>query len=373
MTRRLLFRQLFDGLSSTYSYLLADEETRDAVLVDGVFEKFGRDAALVRELGLTLRYALETHVHADHVTSAWRLREAFGAKIGVGAATGARGADVYLADGDVVSFGCHRLVARATPGHTDGCTTYVLEDEGLAFTGDTLLVRGAGRTDFQQGSASALFHSIREKILSLPDRTLLYPAHDYAGRTVTSVAEERAHNPRIGGEANEGDFVGFMDNLHLPHPKAIDVAVPANMELGKPEAPLPEAEDEWAPISRSYAGFPEVEPAWVAQHLADVHLLDVRQPHELEGDLGGIDGAQLIPLGELTERAGEVPRDQPVVIFCRSGRRSAQATKILGKEGITRTASMRGGMIRWNDLRLPGGDTQSIPAPDPGAFPARGR
>ncbi|MEO0322948.1 MAG: MBL fold metallo-hydrolase [Myxococcota bacterium] len=355
----MLFRQLFDGLSSTYSYLLADEETRDAVILDAVFEQFGRDTALVRELGLTLRYAVETHVHADHVTAAWRLREALGAKIAVGAATGARGADVYLEDGDVLEFGCHRLLARSTPGHTDGCTTYVLEDEGLAFTGDALLVRGAGRTDFQQGSARALFHSIREKIFSLPDRTLLYPAHDYGGRTVTSVGEERAHNPRIGGDANEGDFVGFMDNLQLPHPKAIDVAVPANMEVGKPTAPLPAAEDDWAPISRSYAGFPEVEPAWVAQHLGEVHLLDVREPKELEGDLGGIEGAQLIPLGSLAERAGEVPQDKPVVIFCRSGRRSAQATKILGKQGIERTASMRGGMIRWNDLRLPGGDAQT--------------
>ncbi|MEM1416424.1 MAG: MBL fold metallo-hydrolase, partial [Myxococcota bacterium] len=238
----MLFRQLFDGRSSTFTYLLADEATREAVLIDSVFEQFPRDAALLRELELTLRYAVETHVHADHVTAAWRLRDAFGAKIAVGAATGAKGADVYLGDGDALAFGRHRLVARATPGHTDGCTTYVLEDQCLAFTGDALLIRGAGRTDFQQGSAAALFRSIREKIFSLPDRTLLYPAHDYAGRTATSVAEERRHNPRIGGEANEGDFVGFMDNLHLPHPKAIDVAVPANLRVGEPDAPLaPEA------------------------------------------------------------------------------------------------------------------------------------
>src|SRR3989440_6517625 len=195
----LIFRQLFDPQSSTYSYLLGDSRARAAVLIDPVFEQARRDAALVSELGLTLLATLETHVHADHITGAWLLKRQFGSAIGLSAASGAEGADRYLAHGDRVTFGARYLETRATPGHTHGCVTYVLDDESMAFTGDCLLIRGSGRTDFQQGDPRAMYSSVRSQILSLPPSCLLYPAHDYRGLTVTSVAEERPHHPQRGG------------------------------------------------------------------------------------------------------------------------------------------------------------------------------
>ena len=179
---------------------------------------------------------LDTHCHADHVTGAWLMQQATGCRIGISRRyqPPIQGADLPLDHGDRVAFGGRHLDVRATPGHTDGCLTLVLDDQGMAFTGDALLIRGAGRCDFQQGSARALYRSITREIFSLPDSCLLFPGHDYSGRTVSSVAEERAYNPRIGGAADERDFVGFMENLNLPHPKQIDVAVPANLRSGQP-------------------------------------------------------------------------------------------------------------------------------------------
>jgi glyoxylase-like metal-dependent hydrolase (beta-lactamase superfamily II) len=228
----MIFRQLFDLESSTYTYLLGDPETHEAVLIDPVLERLERDLQLLRELGLTLRYTLETHAHADHVTAAGRLREAVGAKIAFGAAAGVSCADVALDDGETLRFGRQSLEARATPGHTSGCTTYVHHAGGLAFTGDALLVRGCGRTDFQQGDARALFRSVHARIFSLPGETLLYPAHDYNGRTVTTVEEERRFSPRLGDSIDEARFVALMGALKLAYPKRIDVAVPANLRCG---------------------------------------------------------------------------------------------------------------------------------------------
>src|SRR5512145_2698493 len=195
----MLFRQLFDPQSSTYTYLLADPAFREALLIDPVFEQARRDAALVDELGLKLTWTLETHVHADHVTGAWLLRERFGSRIALSGAAGAEGADRLLAHGDRVDFGKRYVEVRATPGHTSGCVVYVLDDHKAALTGDTLLIRGCGRTDFQQGSAETLYRSVHEQIFSLPDSCLLYPGHDYRGLTVTSVGEEKLFNPRLGG------------------------------------------------------------------------------------------------------------------------------------------------------------------------------
>jgi glyoxylase-like metal-dependent hydrolase (beta-lactamase superfamily II) len=350
----MIFRQLFDPSSSTYTYLLADAASKDAVLIDPVFEQHARDAALIRELGLNLRYSLETHVHADHVTGAWLMKEVFGSGIVLSKHSGAEGADVYVDEGDVVRFGDEALEVRATPGHTDGCVTYVAADRSMAFTGDTLMIRGAGRTDFQAGDAKKMFHSIREKIFSLPDECLLYPAHDYSGRTVTTVAEEKAHNPRVGGEADEGDFVGYMTNLGLPHPKKIDIAVPANLKCGRPEDGQVPKPGDWGPVFQTYAGILEIDPEWVAANLGAVHLLDVRRPEELEdAQLGRIEGVQNIPIDELRDRIEEVPKDKPVVTVCRSGRRSGQAMVILRKAGWTDVANLTGGMLRWNDRDLP--------------------
>jgi glyoxylase-like metal-dependent hydrolase (beta-lactamase superfamily II)/rhodanese-related sulfurtransferase len=348
----MLFRQLFDPVSSTYTYLLADEATRRALLIDTVFEQFERDRALLHELGLTLSHTLETHVHADHVTAAWRFHQALGSKIVLSRRSGAAGADVYVDDGDIIEAASATLIVRSTPGHTDGCVTYVTKAFRMAFTGDALLIRSAGRTDFQQGDAHALYRSIKERIFTLPDDCLLYPGHDYAGRTVTTVGEEKRWNSRIGGDASEEDFTGYMQNLELPHPKQIDVAVPANLECGRPEAATTADSPSWGPVVRTFAGVLEVDPVWVSEHRAAVTILDVREPAELSGDLGRVDGSVHIPLGELRTRLAEVPRDKPVVCVCRSGRRSAQACAILEKAGVSDVANATGGMIRWRALGL---------------------
>src|SRR5205085_1709976 len=169
----------------------------------------------------------------DHVTGAWLLKQRTGSRILLAKASGAAGADRYLSQDDVVGFGGRRLMVRPTPGHTNGCLTFVLDDRSMAFTGDCLMIRGAGRTDFQGGDAAAMYRSIHEQIFTLPDDCLLYPSHDYRGLTVTSVGEERRFNPRIGGEIGVGDFTGYMKNLGLAHPKLMDIAVPANLRCGE--------------------------------------------------------------------------------------------------------------------------------------------
>jgi sulfur dioxygenase len=349
----LVFRQLLDLRSSTYTYLLADPKTREAVIIDPVFEQARRDAALVQELALKLVLTLDTHVHADHVTGAWLLKRTLGSRIGIAASSGARNFDVGIEPGDRLAFGERFLEARATPGHTNGCMTYVLDDRSMAFTGDALLIRGAGRTDFQQGDAHVLYRSITEQIYTLPDDCLLYPAHDYRGLTSSSVAEEKAHNPRIAVGRSERDFVGYMENLGLPHPKQIDVALPANLECGHTDLADQVLAPTWAPLRYTYAGINEIEADWVADNATQVQIVDVRAPSEFTGVLGHVPGATLIPLEQLRDRATGLERDRPIVAVCRSGARSAQAVTILEKAGFTKVANLAGGMIAWNDHRLP--------------------
>jgi sulfur dioxygenase len=362
----LIFRQLFDPPSSTYTYLLADGRSGAAVIIDPVFEQVRRDAALIDELGLRLIFSLETHIHADHVTGAWMLKRRTGCRIAVSANSGAEGADRYLVPDDTVVFGERNLQVRATPGHTGGCLTYVLDDRSMAFTGDCLLVRGSGRTDFQEGDPGAMYHSVRQQIFSLPDSCLLYPAHDYRGLTVTSVGEERRFNPRLGGEIGETDFTGYMKNLRLAHPKKMDVAVPANLKCGRPETdPDVAGEPNWAPLKYTFAGIWEIDPHGLEEHARAVQILDVREPGEFEGPLGHIRGAILIPLGELAERTGELSHDRPIVAVCRAGSRSAQATVILREAGFGEVANLAGGMLRWRaEGQSVEGGTPLDPIPD---------
>ena len=353
----LIFRQLFDVASSTYTYLLGD--AGEAVIIDPVFENARRDAALLRELGLRLVATLDTHVHADHVTGAWLLKQRCGSAILLSRASTAANADRLLAHGDRVGFGARHLEVRATPGHTGGCLTYVLDDQRMAFTGDSLLIRGCGRTDFQEGSAPMLYRSVHEQILSLPPECLLYPAHDYRGLTVTSVAEEKRYNPRLGGDVNADDFAGYMDNLGLPHPKQMDIAVPANLRCGRPEGDAsPPAEPTWAPLTCSFGGVWEIQPTALEERLAggraaDIQVVDVREAREFGDALGHIRGARLVPLSELAARVGEIDRARPVVAVCRSGARSAQATVLLQKSGFVDVANLAGGMLRWRAEALP--------------------
>jgi sulfur dioxygenase len=347
-----VFRQLFDTASSTYTYLLADGG--QALLIDPVFEHARRDLALLRELGLTLSAVLETHVHADHVTAAWLLRQRTGCRIGAAAAGGAVGLDLTLRDGDSVPFGRRHLHVRATPGHTAGCLSFVLDDESMAFTGDALLIRGCGRTDFQQGSAAALWHSVRERILGLPAHCLLYPAHDYNGRMVTTVEEERRFNPRFCGDCNEADFTGYMNHLGLPHPKLIDIAVPANLRCGEPAVhEAPPEEPAWAPLTWTFAGLWEIAPQALEEAGDGVQLVDVRERSEYDGPLGHIAGARLVPMADLPARLAELDRERPVVTICRSGTRSAQAAVLLAKAGCAKVANLAGGMLRWRAAGFP--------------------
>jgi glyoxylase-like metal-dependent hydrolase (beta-lactamase superfamily II)/rhodanese-related sulfurtransferase len=344
----LIFRQVIDPQSSTYTYLLGDTRTSQAVLIDPVFEQARRDAALIAELGLELACTLETHVHADHVTGAWLLKRRFGSEIALAQASGAQGADRFLVHGERVAFGGRHLQVRATPGHTNGCLTYVLDDESMAFTGDCLLIRGSGRTDFQHGDPHLLYRSVHSQIFTLPERCLLYPAHDYRGLTVTSVAEERHFNPRLGGEVGESDFAGYMRNLNLAHPKQIDIAVPANLRCGRPEGEGAELTGpSWAPLTYTFAGFWELAPQALEEVAGSVQIVDVRESEEFDGALGHIRNARLIPLGQLAERAAELDRDRPVVTVCRAGARSAQAVAILQKAGFRDVANLAGGMLRW--------------------------
>ncbi len=344
----LIFRQLFDAQSSTYTYLVGDSGSGEAVLIDPVFEQVRRDAALVHELGLRLAWTLETHVHADHVTGAWLMKQRVGSRIGLSAHGGADGADRLLAHGDRMAFGQRHLEVRATPGHTSGCVTYVLDDQSKAFTGDCLLIRGSGRTDFQQGDPRVMFQSVRAQIFSLPGTCLLYPGHDYRGVTVTSVEEERRFNPRLGGDIGVDDFAGYMQHLGLPHPKQIAVAVPANLRCGQPADGQAEAGDpQWAPLIYTFGGIWEIRPQALEEIAANVQIVDVREAREFTGALGHVPGAVLIPLGELKQRAAEISRDRPVVTVCRSGARSAQAVVMLQKEGFRDVANLTGGMLRW--------------------------
>jgi len=345
----VIFRQLFDSKSSTFTYLLADKATRKAALIDPVFEQSGRDIALLKELGLELTYAIDTHCHADHVTASWLLKQKLDCEIVSAAVIGAANTDIGVKHGDRLELGSIELEVRATPGHTDGCLTFVEHRQRVAFTGDALLIRGCGRCDFQQGNPSQLFDSIVEQIFSLDDDFLLYPAHDYSGRSVTSVAEEKQFNVRLGGQANKQDFVGYMSNMTLPHPKYIDIALPANMKSGEPDH-MP-TEPDWAPVELTYGGIYEVSPYWVARHLDQVTLVDVREPDETQKSY--VAGSTFIPLGELNERGAELSNDKPIVTFCRSGRRSALAVNMLNKIGHTRVANIRGGIINWQEQGLP--------------------
>ena len=233
----MIFRQLFEPISSAYTYLVACDETREAALIDPVLETVDRDLALLRELGLALKYTLETHIHADHVTGADRLRDATGSKVAVPLESGARQVDVAVREGEPILVGKVILEPIYTPGHTDDHHAYLLRghDALRVFTGDALMIDGCGRTDFQNGDAATLYRSVHEKLFGLPDDTLVYPGHDYQQRWVSSIGQERARNPRLGGGRTVEEFVAIMDGLNLPRPKKMDVAVPANRECGDAE------------------------------------------------------------------------------------------------------------------------------------------
>lgn len=349
----MIFRQLFEKESSTYSYLLGDEATGDAILIDPVVEMADRDLQLCNELNLKLRLALNTHCHADHVTGTGALKARLPALRSVIAAAAGAQADVLVGHGEVLRVGSIELEVRATPGHTAGCVTYVCAAAKCAFTGDALLTRGCGRTDFQGGSAETLYDSVWTQILSLPDDFTIYPAHDYKGHSSSSVREEKAHNPRL--KKTKPEFVALMGALNLPYPKKIDESLPKNLVCGAYAG-----HHVLAPSLGLFAPAPGGGGGGGEQRVV---LLDVRKPEELVGEFGRVDPAALPPGTEVVyvkhdeliagAKELEVPKDVRLVVMCQSGARSRLAALYLWEKGFLGLCEIEGGMKNWRAAGLP--------------------
>lgn len=342
----MIFVQLFEQESSTYSYLLGDAETREAVLIDPVIETVDRDLKLIDEMGLKLKFVLDTHVHADHITGAGEIRKRTGAKTVVAESAGLECVDMPAKEGDVYSFGKHQIKVLETPGHTDGCLSYLVGDK--VFTGDALLVRGTGRTDFQQGSSEKLYDSITKKLFSLPDETLVYPGHDYRGLTVTTIGLEKKYNPRIGGGRTKTEFVQILAELKLAQPKKIHEAVPANLQCGmKKKSGL-----VFTP--QKVMGIPEISAKDLFAHQKDVIAIDIRRPEEWVGEYGHIEGVELIEMGpDLEKHLEKLDKSKEIVFICRSGSRSGNITSAAIRAGFQNPINLQGGMIAWNMAGLP--------------------
>lgn len=358
----MIFRQLFEPISSTYTYLLADAVARRALLIDPVVEEVETYAKLLAELDLVLEYTLETHVHADHVTAGAALRERLGSRTVVHQDGGAACADLPVKHGDHIRVGSIDLEVRETPGHTSGCVAYVAADR--VFTGDALLIGGCGRTDFQQGDAGKLYDSVHTQLFSLPAETLIFPGHDYRGRTVSTVGEEKATNARLGGGRSREDFVQLMSELKLDRPKQIERAVPANLACGLDQqgrTSVDTAAQDAAMFAEALrkarllpGGYREVAPEGAMAHLESFRIVDVRQPEEYTSpELGRIAAAVNIPLATVGRAMAEWPKDVPLLMVCRSGRRSAAAAEELAQKGFQELYNLVGGMIAWNDFKLP--------------------
>ena len=331
------FRQLFDHETWTFTYLLWDLDTREGIIIDPVREHFERDFCLVGELGLHMVYALDTHVHADHITSLGMLQEKFGLQTVVGEPSGVPCADIMLEDGDKLSFGKHALYALATPGHTDSCTSFKIEN--MVFTGDTLFIRGCGRTDFQQGDPEILYQSITQKLYTLPDETLVYPGHDYNGKSVSTIIEEKEHNLRIPATQTEVDFAKLMNSLNLPMPKRINEAVPANMGCG--------FSVDQGHLTEEVFGVSDLQKT-LDSLTEDEVVIDCRTTNEFER--GHISGAINIPMGKELDHIGELRDYRKIYLYCQSGRRSQSVYASLISQGLENLICLRSsGLDEWEE------------------------
>lgn len=358
----MIFKQLFDQETWTYTYLIADPVSKDAILIDPVNTHIDHYVALLTELGLTLKYTLETHVHADHITAGGLLRQRLGAQTAVSQLCGAEAADIQIQDGDIFEFGNGETIkAIATPGHTPGSVSFLWRDR--VFTGDSLFIGGCGRTDFQGGDAGALYDCITQRLFTLPDETLVYPGHDYQQRWVSSIVQERTTNPRLAGKTRE-QFIDIMAHLNLPKPRLMDEAVPANrycgldenerqdavavLNIARPTRTETTAQDLVADARQQIA---EVTVDTAKKLLAEgnIVLLDVRE--ESEYAAGHIDAALLLPRGVLEFKLAGVPeladKGKAVLIYCRTGGRSALAAQTLQTLGYRNVLSMAGGFEAW--------------------------
>ena len=342
----MLFRELNQGKCKTY--LLACEKTRKALLIDPIREKTDRYLAALAYYGCTLELVIDTHTHADHRTAVFELKELTGAKVVMHRRAPAPHVDIHVQDGQTIACGEIQLRVLATPGHTpDGMSLYA---QGKVFTGDTLLIRGTGRTDFSGGDAGMQYDSITNKLFALPDDTLVYPAHDYRGNTQTSIGEEKRLNPRIANRSRS-EYVELMAKLALPLPSKIqEVLQPNQTALDDDRIAFP-----------TIAELNQVRQLSPVEVLALVHsdspplVLDVREPNEYSGELGHIPGTKLIPLKDLADHAGELEayKNKHVIAICRAGVRSSTAAAILTSLGFEQVSNLRGGMLEWNEQKLP--------------------
>lgn len=366
----MIFRQLFDEETWTYTYLIGDTETGEAVLIDPVNTHIQSYSKLLNGHGLTLKYSLETHVHADHVTAGGLLRQRFGARTAVSGLCGADCADLHIGDNDVIRFGAaERIRVIATPGHTSGSVSFLWRDR--VFTGDALLINGCGRTDFQGGDAGTLYDSITRRLFTLPDDVLVYPGHDYNGRRVSNIAEEKTGNSRLAGRDRDA-FIALMDGLDLPAPRLINESVPANRACGLPESARhdalrsqsnPKATAVSNPAEPAHARRTEdlVRQAKGCIDEIDVDtarrcatdgkhvVIDVREPAEFEA--GALPDAINLPRGVLEFRLSDIDRladrSAPVLVYCRSGGRAALAVQSLQTLGYSNVSSLAGGYQAW--------------------------
>jgi sulfur dioxygenase len=332
--------QLFDPASSTYTYLLFDEGSREALIIDPVDEQLERDLAVLRERGLKLVWSIETHAHADHITSAGLLAEHAGARTAAPSGCGIGTASVQLKDGDLLHFGGEELKALHTPGHTAGSMSYRWRDH--VFTGDTLLIDGCGRTDFQSGNAADLYRSLTQVLFALPDETTVWPGHDYKGRTHTTIGQEKRTNSRVAGKSR-AEFETIMNDLHLPKPKRIDEAVPANQASGLRHDAGSGIDGVRPRADQGYAGDIPPQLAYDWWTVGDAVLVDVRSDAEREW-VGFVPGA--VPLAwkqwpGMAMNAGfdealraAVPPGKKALLMCRSGVRSIAAAKRAAEFGI---------------------------------------
>jgi glyoxylase-like metal-dependent hydrolase (beta-lactamase superfamily II)/rhodanese-related sulfurtransferase len=345
MKSKYIFHQLFEKETSTYTYIFGDPITREAVIIDPVAEMIDRDLNLIQELKLKLKYVLDTHVHADHITGSGEIRRRTGAKVGLSSSYDLACPDLHLEDGQELSLGDYKIKVLHTPGHTSGCLTYQIGT--MIFTGDALLIRGCGRTDFQEGSSDSLYQSVREKIFLLPDDTVIYPGHDYKGFTTSTVGIEKELNPRLKLEISKDQFVEIMANLKLAYPKKINEAVPANLQCGLPLA-------SYVMSSEVIEGVPRLTAHDLYPKLGQFKIIDVRGMDEFNNDLGHIPNAELASLGtDLQNRLEHEKNERDIVFVCRSGKRSIEAAHIAMRKGLRKVYSLEGGMIHWNELRFP--------------------
>jgi sulfur dioxygenase len=342
----MIFRQLFDSVSGTYTYLIASRHAGEALIIDPVLEKVDRYLQLVRELDVKLVKAVDTHLHADHITGLGALRDRTHCITVMGEQTRADVVSMRVAEGDRIDVEGLRLDVLYTPGHTDDSYSYLLDER--VFIGDTLLIRGTGRTDFQNGDPRAQYDSIFNKLLKLPNETLVYPAHDYKGDTVSTIGEEKLFNPRLRVKSVD-EYVDLMNNLKLPNPKMMDVAVPANMHVGLHQDEI--ARKGWA-VSAAEAVALRGRP--------DVAIVDLREKSERDKH-GVIPGSlhtpypslqdEISPGGMLHELA--VATDKRILFYCAFGERSAMAVQAAQDVGLKTACHIEGGFDAWKKVDGP--------------------